>query len=68
MKIVAYTEPGVFASISMSSAFAIAARSWPSASRVRSDAWMFAMSSAAPTPLPDTSPTSSAIWPSATSK
>ena len=41
----------------------IADRSWPSARRVRSDAWMFAMSSAAPTPLPDTSPTSSATWP-----
>ena len=31
---------------------------------MRSDAWMFAMRSAAPTPLPETSPTSSAIWPS----
>ena len=43
-------------------------RSWPRASRVRSEAWMFAISSAAPTPLPDTSPTSSAIWPSASAK
>ena len=30
---------------------------------MRSDAWMFAISSAAPTPLPDTSPTSSATLP-----
>ena len=35
-------------------------QSWPSAKRVRSDAWMLAISSAAPTPLPETSPTSSA--------
>ena len=38
--------------MSRSMASAMADSPWPSAKRVRSDAWMLAISSAAPTPLP----------------
>ena len=49
--------------MSRSIASAMADRPCPSAKRVRSEAWIFAISSAAPTPFPETSPTSSATRP-----
>ena len=55
-KSVAYMVTGELTPTSRSIASTTADRSWPRERCVRSDAWILAMSNAAPTPLPETSP------------